>query len=136
MLGAHSATTPWAPIDRCRHSAGSAHGVNIKNSNRLLSYQEEPRIFVESEDQPNRVLLETKITKDDGYQKQQGLCPASDFWSNKRLLMTVLRDRNLDRLDRTEWHGYGAEFPGGRRLRGDLVRRLVHEPAWPHSVSN
>ncbi|KAJ5833547.1 hypothetical protein N7474_001858 [Penicillium riverlandense] len=32
---------------------------------------EEPRIFVESEDQPNRVLLETKITKDDGYQKQQ-----------------------------------------------------------------
>lgn len=37
--------------------------------------QEEPRIFVESEDQPNRVLLETKITKDDGYQKQQGFCP-------------------------------------------------------------
>ncbi|KAJ5908277.1 hypothetical protein N7495_000959 [Penicillium taxi] len=30
-----------------------------------------PRIFVESEDPPNRVLLETKITKDDGYQKQQ-----------------------------------------------------------------
>ncbi|KAJ5177134.1 uncharacterized protein N7482_003011 [Penicillium canariense] len=37
---------------------------------------EEPRIYVESEDQPNRVLLETKITKDDGYQKQQGFCPA------------------------------------------------------------
>ncbi|KAJ5463093.1 hypothetical protein N7475_008037 [Penicillium sp. IBT 31633x] len=32
---------------------------------------EEHRIFVESEDQPNRVLLETRITKDDGYQKQQ-----------------------------------------------------------------
>ena len=32
---------------------------------------EEPRIFVESEDQPNRMLLETKIVKDDGYQKQQ-----------------------------------------------------------------
>ncbi|KAJ5874837.1 uncharacterized protein N7529_003267 [Penicillium soppii] len=32
---------------------------------------EEPRIFVESEDEPNRVLLQTKITKDDGYQKQQ-----------------------------------------------------------------
>ncbi|KAJ5165108.1 uncharacterized protein N7500_006938 [Penicillium coprophilum] len=32
---------------------------------------EEPRIFVESEDLPNRVLLETRITKDDGYQKQQ-----------------------------------------------------------------
>ncbi|CAG7941465.1 unnamed protein product [Penicillium olsonii] len=32
---------------------------------------EESRIFVESEDQPNRVLLETKINKDDSYQKQQ-----------------------------------------------------------------
>lgn len=32
---------------------------------------EEPRIFVESEDLPNRVLLETRISKDDGYQKQQ-----------------------------------------------------------------
>ncbi|CAI7676175.1 unnamed protein product [Penicillium manginii] len=30
-----------------------------------------PRIFVESEDEPNRVLLETKILKEDGYQKQQ-----------------------------------------------------------------
>ncbi|KAI9832190.1 MAG: hypothetical protein M1819_004542 [Sarea resinae] len=33
--------------------------------------QEEPRIYVESEDQPDRMLLETKIGKDDGYQKQQ-----------------------------------------------------------------
>ncbi|KAJ5524232.1 hypothetical protein N7494_010882 [Penicillium frequentans] len=33
--------------------------------------EEEPRIFVESEDQPNRVLLETRISKEDGYQKQQ-----------------------------------------------------------------
>ncbi|KAF5863094.1 Platinum sensitivity protein [Aspergillus alliaceus] len=32
---------------------------------------DEPRIFVESEDEPDRVLLETKICKDDGYQKQQ-----------------------------------------------------------------
>ncbi|EIT76182.1 protein putative to be [Aspergillus flavus] len=32
---------------------------------------DEPRIFVESEDEPDRVLLETKISKDDGYQKQQ-----------------------------------------------------------------
>ncbi|KAI4286484.1 MAG: hypothetical protein L6R35_004265 [Caloplaca aegaea] len=32
---------------------------------------EDPRIFVESEDQPDRMLLETRITKDDGYQKQQ-----------------------------------------------------------------
>lgn len=33
--------------------------------------QDEPRIFVESEDQPDHMLLETKIQKDDGYQKQQ-----------------------------------------------------------------
>ncbi|KAJ5576004.1 hypothetical protein N7535_002930 [Penicillium sp. DV-2018c] len=33
--------------------------------------EDEPRIFVESEDLPNRRLLETRITKDDGYQKQQ-----------------------------------------------------------------
>ncbi|KAF9894073.1 Platinum sensitivity protein [Aspergillus nanangensis] len=32
---------------------------------------DEPRIYVESEDEPNRVLLLTKISKDDGYQKQQ-----------------------------------------------------------------
>ncbi len=37
-----------------------------------LSLQDEPRIYVESEDQPERTLLETRITKDDGYQKQQG----------------------------------------------------------------
>jgi hypothetical protein len=32
----------------------------------------EPHVVVESEDQPNRRLLETKIVKDDGFQKQQG----------------------------------------------------------------
>ncbi|KAK3318415.1 component of IIS longevity pathway SMK-1-domain-containing protein [Apodospora peruviana] len=31
----------------------------------------EPRVTVESEDHPNRLLLETKIVKDDGFQKQQ-----------------------------------------------------------------
>ena len=33
--------------------------------------QDEPKIFVESEDQPERMLLETRIIKDDSYQKQQ-----------------------------------------------------------------
>ncbi|KAM7185414.1 putative suppressor of mek1 protein [Rhypophila sp. PSN 637] len=33
--------------------------------------QKEPRVKVESEDQAERVLLETKIIKDDGFQKQQ-----------------------------------------------------------------
>ena len=34
--------------------------------------QDESKIYVESEDQPERLLLDTKIVKDDGYQKQQG----------------------------------------------------------------
>lgn len=33
--------------------------------------QDEPRIYVESEDQPDKLLLETRIIKDDSYQKQQ-----------------------------------------------------------------
>ncbi|TKA79362.1 hypothetical protein B0A49_01009 [Cryomyces minteri] len=33
--------------------------------------QEEARIYVQSEDEPQRTLLQTKISKDDGYQKQQ-----------------------------------------------------------------
>jgi protein phosphatase 4 regulatory subunit 3 len=34
--------------------------------------REEPRITVEAEDLPERMLLETKICKEDGFQKQQG----------------------------------------------------------------
>ncbi|KAK0665879.1 component of IIS longevity pathway SMK-1-domain-containing protein [Cercophora samala] len=33
----------------------------------------EPRVVVQSEDQPDRLLLETKIVKEDGFQKQQGI---------------------------------------------------------------
>jgi protein phosphatase-4 regulatory subunit 3 len=35
--------------------------------------QEEAKILVTSEDDPTRQLLESRITKDDGYQKQQGM---------------------------------------------------------------
>lgn len=35
------------------------------------SRQEEPRVLVQSEDQPDRMLLETRICKEDGFQKQQ-----------------------------------------------------------------
>ncbi|KAJ3465901.1 hypothetical protein MRS44_006559 [Fusarium solani] len=34
--------------------------------------RKDPRVIVESEDQPDRLLLETKIQKEDGFQKQQG----------------------------------------------------------------
>jgi protein phosphatase-4 regulatory subunit 3 len=35
--------------------------------------QEEAKIVVVSEDDQTRQLLETRISKDDGYQKQQGM---------------------------------------------------------------
>ncbi|KAL3426110.1 suppressor of mek1 [Phlyctema vagabunda] len=35
------------------------------------SRQEVPRVIVQSEEEPERILLETKICKDDGFQKQQ-----------------------------------------------------------------
>lgn len=35
--------------------------------------QDEPHIQVKSEEEQDRVLLETRIIKDDGYQKQQGM---------------------------------------------------------------
>lgn len=37
--------------------------------------QDEPHIQVKSEEEQDRMLLETKIIRDDGYQKQQGKCP-------------------------------------------------------------
>lgn len=33
---------------------------------------DEARIFVQSEDDAQRMLLETRISRDDGYQRQQG----------------------------------------------------------------
>jgi hypothetical protein len=38
-----------------------------------VSRQEEPRVLVQSEDHPDRMLLETRICKEDGFQKQQGI---------------------------------------------------------------
>jgi protein phosphatase 4 regulatory subunit 3 len=35
--------------------------------------RKDPRVIVESEDHPERLLLETKIQKEDGFQKQQGI---------------------------------------------------------------
>lgn len=45
---------------------------NHRENKTLTRVQDESKIYVESEDTPERLLLETKITKDDGYQKQQG----------------------------------------------------------------
>ncbi|KAI2092610.1 Platinum sensitivity protein [Ophidiomyces ophidiicola] len=55
----------WLSHTRARMPAGALAPVH------QAIVCDEPRILVESEDQPDRMLLETKISKDDGYQKQQ-----------------------------------------------------------------
>jgi hypothetical protein len=47
--------------------------------------RKDPRVIVESEDQPERLLLETKIQKEDGFQKQQG----------KRLMICLLSGHSV-----------------------------------------
>ena len=44
------------------------------------SQPEEAKILVASEDDPTRQLLETKISRDDGYQKQQGTYNLYGAW--------------------------------------------------------
>lgn len=49
---------------------------HITDTSLLLQTEDgrkDPRVVVESEDQPERLLLETKIQKEDGFQKQQGM---------------------------------------------------------------
>nr|XP_036588314.1 suppressor of mek1 [Colletotrichum truncatum]KAF6799687.1 suppressor of mek1 [Colletotrichum truncatum] len=45
----------------------------------------DPRVIVESEDHPDRLLLETKICKEDGFQKQQGKSPTATRCGATRL---------------------------------------------------
>lgn len=74
--------------------------------------QEEARIVVLSEDDQSRQLLETRISKDDGYQKQQGMRPY--LAAGRHQLNTY---RHTHRLDRAEWHRHGPQLPGARGLR-------------------
>lgn len=75
------------------------------------------------------MLLETRINKDDGYQKQQGTVSSSGLY----LLGKWLTDasdcdsiRNINRMDGTQWDGYGTEFSGSRGLHGHLVKTLAN----------
>ncbi|CZT04636.1 related to pleiotropic drug resistance control protein PDR6 [Rhynchosporium graminicola] len=47
---------------------GSHANLIVQNE---LNRQEEPRVLVQSEDEPDKVLLETRICKEDSFQKQQ-----------------------------------------------------------------
>lgn len=46
--------------------------ANLSRVQNETTRQEEPRVLVHSEDDPERMLLETRICKEDGFQKQQG----------------------------------------------------------------
>jgi protein phosphatase-4 regulatory subunit 3 len=50
--------------------------------------QEEPRVLVQSEDHSDRMLLETRICKEDGFQKQQGTF-VSHHISSPRLISSL-----------------------------------------------
>ncbi|EHK22645.1 uncharacterized protein TRIVIDRAFT_83909 [Trichoderma virens Gv29-8] len=65
----------------------------------------DPKVIVESEDQPERLLLETTIQKQDGFQKQQGKLATAPYYP--------FRARKRCR--------YGLEFPRGRGMCHDLV---------------
>jgi hypothetical protein len=68
------------------------------------------------------MLLETKIVKDDGYQKQQGQMPDTQVYIGQH---SELCCRHVDSMDGDQWHGHGIEFSGGRWLRSHLVRVLT-----------
>ena len=80
--------------------------------------QDEPRIYVESEDEPHRMLLETKISKDDGYQKQQGEWLELILWKRR----PNGENRHPHRVDRIKWDGHGAQLSRGGWLRSHMVR--------------
>lgn len=62
------------------------------------SQNKEPCVIVESEDQPDRLLLQTKICKEDGFQKQQGML-RNEINITEGKMLTVI-DRDLDCVDR------------------------------------
>jgi hypothetical protein len=66
---------------------------------RLL--QEEAKILVASEEDSSRQLLETRISKDDGYQKQQGTRVS------RCTLAMADNCRHAHCVDRAEWHRHG-----------------------------
>jgi len=74
--------------------------------------QEEARIVVLSEDDQSRQLLETRISKDDGYQKQQGMRLSAPM-ASQQLNMC----RHAHCMDRAKWHRHGPQLPGARGLR-------------------
>ena len=96
---------------RVVNASGNVRAQVTHNAQRTKSSsQEESRIYVESEDEPDRLLLETKIGKDDGYQKQQGTAPQQHLSVRSGLSHFLRYPHSLDRVWRNR---YGPEFSGG-----------------------
>jgi len=67
-----------APIYSSCHSCSPLSSITTPATDHAHAPQveggpKEPRVIVESEDQPDRLLLETRICREDGFQKQQGM---------------------------------------------------------------
>jgi hypothetical protein len=97
----------------------SMHHLPSGNALTWLPQNDEARIFVQSEDDAQRMLLETRISRDDGYQRQQGTLPSPT--NPDRHKLTQAMRRHTDSMDRTKRHRHGLEFSRGRGLRSDLV---------------
>lgn len=75
--------------------------------------RKDPRVIVESEDQPNRILLETRIQREDGFQKQQGkFLKKSHLTCGKRILT---RQQILSLCGRSQ--AVGQIWPSASRKR-------------------
>jgi hypothetical protein len=68
---------------------------------------EEAKIVVLSEDDQTRQLLETRISKDDGYQKQQGMARKVETWDQG-----LIESRHVDSMDGAKRHRHGPQLPG------------------------
>lgn len=105
--------------------AGSHGTLKIWLTNRLTQpgdgLRDEPKIVVQAEDVPERVLLDTRICKEDGFAKQQGISGRTRVTTN--MLTTSRRDSH--RVDRTDrWRRYGAQLSRSRRM----CRNMVWQP--------
>ena len=90
--------------------------------------QDEPKIVVLSEEQPDRKLLETIIQKD-GYQKQQGQSALGWGKCADRMCVVDVLYRYADSMDGAQRTRNGVELSGSRRLRRNLVSEC-EESRW------
>lgn len=80
------------------------HVTNIHSHLKNEGGQKDAIVIVESEDQPERLLLKTKIQKEDGFQKQQGKQPTAHVPSHSHRTNTISY-RHADCMARAHQRG-------------------------------